>query len=215
MKPREGDEEGFSWSPVPEDDRPGAPAEPPPEPAPAPSAEPAPTFLPPQPPVPVAPPSARPAGLEGQELAAWWPRVMALSIDGIIGIVGVALLAAIGAAAASADSGANATATGIAIVASPLIVPFIYTAPMLASTNGQTLGKRAMRIRVIREGGEEITYGHALLREWVAKVLAIQVIGGFLLAPPVLDAFWPIWDAENRSLHDMMAETRVVRAVPT
>jgi uncharacterized RDD family membrane protein YckC len=140
---------------------------------------------------------------------------MALSIDGILGILGVALLAALGAALAGADADSDAGATAIAILISPLIVPFVYTAPMLASTNGQTLGKRAVKIRVVREGGEEITYGHALLREFVAKVVAIQLVGGFLLVPPVLDALWPLWDAENRSLHDMMAETRVVRAVPT
>jgi uncharacterized RDD family membrane protein YckC len=67
-------------------------------------------------------------------------------------------------------------------------------------------------------------WGWALLREFVIKGLALGVassiasgltffllgIGG--IAPYLADYLWPLWDDQNRAVHDMIAETRVVRA---
>jgi uncharacterized RDD family membrane protein YckC len=77
--------------------------------------------------------------------------------------------------------------------------------------NGQTPGKQIARIRVVRESGEPLTYGYSLLRELAVKQLLIGSVGAFFLSIPVLlDYLWPLWDDQNRALHDMVAQTRVV-----
>jgi len=38
------------------------------------------------------------------------------------------------------------------------------------------------------------------------------LIGGLFFFPPFLDLLWPIWDEENRTLHDMVVSTHVVYA---
>jgi uncharacterized RDD family membrane protein YckC len=79
--------------------------------------------------------------------------------------------------------------------------------------NGQTPGKQIARIGVVRESGEPLTYGYSLLRELAVKQLLIGFVGAFFLYIPVLlDYLWPLWDDQNRALHDMVAQTRVVEA---
>jgi uncharacterized RDD family membrane protein YckC len=42
------------------------------------------------------------------------------------------------------------------------------------------------------------------------------VVGGFLLGIPwLIDVLWPLWDDENRALHDMIVKSHVVRSTPT
>ena len=79
--------------------------------------------------------------------------------------------------------------------------------------NGQTLGKQAAGIRAVQESGEPFTFGTAVLREFAIKNLLFGTIGGFFLAiPTLLNYLWPLWDDQNRALHDMLASTRVVHA---
>jgi uncharacterized RDD family membrane protein YckC len=60
-----------------------------------------------------------------------------------------------------------------------------------------------------------MTYGWALLREFVVRVLLFGVLGSFFFSIPwLLDYLWPIWDESNRALHDMVVSTHVVRADP-
>jgi uncharacterized RDD family membrane protein YckC len=79
--------------------------------------------------------------------------------------------------------------------------------------NGETLGKQWVGIRVLRLDGQPTTFGYGLLREFVIKGLLFGFIGSFFLSiPTLLDWLWPLWDDENRALHDMLANSRVVRA---
>jgi uncharacterized RDD family membrane protein YckC len=79
--------------------------------------------------------------------------------------------------------------------------------------NGQTLGKQITGIRVVQESGEPFTFGAAVLREFAIKYLLFGTVGGFFLAiPTLLDILWPLWDDQNRALHDMGASTHVIKA---
>jgi uncharacterized RDD family membrane protein YckC len=163
-----------------------------------------------------APPSA-PGALE---LAGWWSRVWAALLDGlIIGVGGLLLMALFGAVFsvgffASDEAGVISVIVGLMLAFGAFaIVSLLYAPLMMARTNGQTLGRMALGIRVVRANGHPMTFGWAMLREVAVKWLLFGVVGGsftFGLAS-LLDVLWPLWDDENRALHDFFVDTRVVR----
>jgi uncharacterized RDD family membrane protein YckC len=70
----------------------------------------------------------------------------------------------------------------------------------------------ATGIRVVRAGGEPMTFGFALLREVVVKTLLFGIASSLTAGLASLaDVLWPLWDEENRALHDFIVNTRVVR----
>ena len=88
------------------------------------------------------------------------------------------------------------------------IVALLYAPVMMARTNGQTLGRMAVGIRVVRANGEPMTFGCAMLREVAVKCAAVRrrrELVTFGLAT-LLDVLWPLWDEENRALHDFVVE---------
>jgi uncharacterized RDD family membrane protein YckC len=76
----------------------------------------------------------------------------------------------------------------------------IYQAAMLAA-RGQTLGKIAVKIKVVRLDGSDITSGQAWGRELARMILGFLYIVDW---PPVF------FTKDRRSVHDMLAKTRVV-----
>ena len=165
--------------------------------------------LPPTPPPPSAPPpgygtaTGAPSGTwQGITLAGWWQRVGATLLDTLIIVVPIAVVAL-------------AVDPALGILGGALAGLTYYPLLMMreGKANGQTLGKQIVGIRVVLVSREPFTYGPALLREFAIKYLLFGVVGGFFLAiPTVLDDLWPLWDDENRALHDMLASTRVVKA---
>ena len=148
-------------------------------------------------------------------LASWGRRAIAQIIDGIIISIGAVVVFAVFAAfglTVDTDGGA-----GVFIVAAILgvlafsIVALLYAPAMMARTNGRTLGRMATNIRVIRTGGEPISFGFAMLREVLVKSLLVGVVSSatFGLAW-LLDILWPLWDEENRALHDFVVGTRTI-----
>jgi uncharacterized RDD family membrane protein YckC len=95
-------------------------------------------------------------------------------------------------------------------------VAVLFYAPVLmareGANNGQTWGKQIVGITVVRNAGEPVGMGFAFLREVVVKNLLFGWIGSFFAGiPTLLDYLWPLWDDENRCLHDMVVSTHVVR----
>lgn len=106
---------------------------------------------------------------------------------------------------------------GALLLATALVWDYFLLAPVFmmrgGEHNGQSPGKQAVGIRVVREDGQPITFGSALLREVVVKMLLFETVGGFIfLLPTALNYLWPLWDEQNRALHDMVVSTRVVEA---
>ena len=96
------------------------------------------------------------------------------------------------------------------------VVSLLY-APLLmmrqGQNNGQSWGKQVVGIRVVRDNGQAFTFGPAAMREIVYKQLCVGIASSIIpVIPWFLDYFWPLWDDENRALHDMAASTHVVRA---
>ncbi|HST41928.1 MAG TPA: RDD family protein, partial [Conexibacter sp.] len=164
---------------------------------------------------------ARPDGVaseQGQvtyELAAYSTRVWAFLID-LLPFVVLGLLIAIGVSIGegSTDSDEARELTRTLALALGIPLTLLY-APLLlirrGARNGQTLGKQAMRIRVVKESGEPVTLGSALMREVVGRQLLIAFTYGLYA---VIDYAWPLWDRSRQALHDKVAQTRVVLAEP-
>jgi uncharacterized RDD family membrane protein YckC len=211
-----GDESGSPLQPPATPTGPQAPT-------PGPQAEPAGTPREQAPPGPEAPPGYRgpvpPGGWQeplaaqgpawaGAPLSGWWRRVGAYILDGIF----TALLIWLGSGLIVAGS----EAAGVILFFVGLVVAFFYFPITMAregAPNGQSLGKQILSIRVVRDDGEPVSFGFALLRQFVVFYLLFQVIGSVLLGIPwLLDVLWPLWDSEHRALHDMMVKSHVVEA---
>jgi uncharacterized RDD family membrane protein YckC len=168
---------------------------------------------------PVAPAGQAQASVLGRYvLASWLSRVGAQLIDGlIVGVGALVLFLPIGAAAgagfaADSDAGIAAAILGLILwVLCVALVALLYAPTMMARTNGKTLGRMVTNIRVVRTSGEPITFGFAMLREVVVKSLGFGIAGSFTFGlAPLVDYLWPLWDEENRCLHDFIVNTRVV-----
>jgi uncharacterized RDD family membrane protein YckC len=138
----------------------------------------------------------------GVVYSGWWRRGGALIIDNL-------LLVAIAAIFFALAFLPNDTLAGIAIVLAILfwfVFPFVYFTYFHGKT-GQTIGKRALGIRVVHaERRDPIGYGPAFGRYAMVFVFSIFTI------PLLLDYLFPLWDSRNQSLHDKVVSSIVVRA---
>jgi uncharacterized RDD family membrane protein YckC len=46
----------------------------------------------------------------------------------------------------------------------------------------------------------------------IASGLTFFLLGVGGIGPYLADYLWPLWDDQNRAVHDMIAETRVIRS---
>jgi uncharacterized RDD family membrane protein YckC len=130
-----------------------------------------------------APPVGGPSGPR----ASFWQRFGAVIIDGILlDIVNFALTAALKGA-------------GYALGLLLAIAYFVY---FEGGPTGQTIGKRALGIRVISfDTGGPIGYGRAFVR-YVGRIVSFVVL--------LLGYLWMLWDPEKQCWHDKMASDVVV-----
>jgi uncharacterized RDD family membrane protein YckC len=84
---------------------------------------------------------------------------------------------------------------------------FIYNL-MLLGDSGQTLGKRWLRIRIVRTDGSDADLGRLFALRMFLPWLLGFFLGPFFVLPDLLCIFGD----EKRCLHDMMAGTVVVEA---
>jgi len=157
-------------------------------------------------------------------LASWGSRLAAYAIDALVLLVPflIVFFALIGGAVGLTGTDDEDVAVGGLIAAGILsvlafaVIALLY-APLLmrreGPRNGQTWGRQALGIRAVRDNGEPFTFGSAAVREVVLKNLAVGVASSIIpILPWFLNFFWPLWDDENRALHDMAASTHVVKA---
>jgi uncharacterized RDD family membrane protein YckC len=160
-------------------------------------------------------PIAQQQGWQGRPLASWGSRLGAYFIDALILLIpAVVLTVIVVAIAAGSDTGA--IVTGILGFLAYLAVALIYAPVLMAregQNNGQTWGKQMLGIRVVRDNGQTMSFGWAALREIAVKGLAVTIASSIIpIIPWFLNFFWPLWDDENRALHDMIVSTHVIRA---
>lgn len=154
-------------------------------------------------------------GWGGAPLASWASRVGAQLLDWLIVAVPVAILGGIVAAIFIAGSNVGGVVTAIVFGGLWLVATFLYAPVLMAregAHNGQTWGKQIVGITVVRDTGEQVGFGWAALRQIVVIQILFGWIGGFFASiPTIVNYLWPLWDGQNRCLHDMVVSSHVVR----
>jgi uncharacterized RDD family membrane protein YckC len=145
-----------------------------------------------------------PPGIE-RDFASWGRRLAAYLLDTLVLVVPPIVVIV---AVVVADPDENSAAWYVALIAylALIILPFVYFTFFHGDPRGQTVGKRALGIRVVSdETGNAIGYGRAFGR------YAITFVFGLFVLPVVLDYLWPLWDRKNQALHDKVVGSVVVR----
>lgn len=127
--------------------------------------------------------------------AGFWQRFFALILDGIIisvvsMLIGVVLSLVMGDAATNLNTVLQ------------LIIGIGYWV-FYQQKEGQTLGKKALGIKVVNASGKTPDLMTFFLREIIGKFVDALTIGvGYL---------WMLWDPKKQCLHDKIASTYVIR----
>jgi uncharacterized RDD family membrane protein YckC len=141
-------------------------------------------------------------------LAAPSTRFVAVLLDGVLFLPALVLFAAAGYALrgkASPDPNLPVMIGGGLYVLA-LAAYQIY----LLSTTGQSLGKRWMKIRIVRMDGSAPGFVHAFLLRSIVSGLPrmIPIVGNIF---SLVDALF-IFRQDRRCIHDLIANTRVIPA---
>jgi uncharacterized RDD family membrane protein YckC len=137
--------------------------------------------------------TAMPA-VSAAEKAGWGTRALAILIDAIgIGII---------AGAVSSILGGGPTSTQYEGL-STLFLAAYFTYFWSAAGKGQTLGSRALNIRVVKTDGSYLDYAGAFLR-YIGFAVSCAVF--------LIGVIWAAFDAHKQGWHDKIAGTYVVKA---
>lgn len=142
----------------------------------------------------------------------FWIRFAAYLIDALI--VGVAGMVIVGtfimfviASGESYDEDSASPAVVIAAVAMILlliVINWLYEALLTSSVRGATIGKQALGLRIVRADGAQLSFGRATARHFLKTMITplVPFAIGYLMAA---------FTNRKRALHDMLADTLVVR----
>ena len=147
--------------------------------------------------------------------AGFWPRFGAYLIDGIVAgiILKISMWLAMlpmtyylsqGFMSGNPQLGAIPPSLPMALflgVSLSVTLQALYYIIMWGG-RGATLGKMAMKIKIVSTDGSDISYGAAFLRYIGTIISSIPFSLGFL---------WMLWDDNNQTWHDKIASTYVVR----
>jgi uncharacterized RDD family membrane protein YckC len=162
--------------------------------------------MPPMPPVPAAEREAPTHGdpVTGAPLASWGRRAGGWFVDLLVYVVAFAASFAIALTTEDATGEVSAGAS-LLVFFVWFLGPTLY-AWLMVGAWGQTLGKMAVGITVVRSAdAERVSYLRSLGRAASTWLL------GLLFFPILLAYLWPLWDGRNQTLYDKMAGTIVVR----
>lgn len=138
-------------------------------------------------------PDARAAAAQetGVRYAGFWLRAWAWIIDAIVVSIGMAIVLT--------ALSINDQAVGSVF---QLAGGWLYFALLESSSSQATVGKMALSIKVTDLSGGRISFGRATGRYFGKFISGIILLIGFFMAG---------WTAKKQALHDMMADTLVVR----
>ena len=155
-----------------------------------------------------------PPGGGQPQLAGLGQRILAFLIDRfLVGIVVGAgyligfIVIAIGGSTNS-DAGAAVGAVGFLIILVMAVLGLgvlLFNEVYLAGkNNGQTIGKKMMKIRITKDDGTAFGYGDAFLRNLIGYWISSLVCS--------LGFFWALFDQQRQTWHDKIFKTHVTAA---
>lgn len=163
---------------------------------------------------PYAPYGGAPGYVGALPLAHWGLRVGATVLDSLILVpfyVIAAIILAASTTAATYDPNTDTFSGGGVSPAALVVIALVYLGGLgfvlyqlyRQGTTGQTIGKKVVGIRVIREADGQYTgFGMAFVRYLAHIVDGLACYIGFL---------WPLWDQKNQTFADKMCSTVVVK----
>lgn len=163
---------------------------------------------------PYAPYGGAPGYAGALPLAHWGLRVGATLLDGLMLLPFYIIAAIILTASTTAStydpntdtfSGGGVSPAGLVVVALVYLGALAFGLYQLyrQGTTGQTIGKKIVGIRVVREADGQYTgFGMAFVRGLAHFVDSIACYIGFL---------WPLWDQKNQTFADKICGTVVVK----
>ncbi|MGW8487412.1 RDD family protein [Streptomyces sp. NPDC055886] len=132
------------------------------------------------------------------ELAHWGLRFGGTIIDGLI--IGLPYIVFVGIGAGMGDSTGGVLVMIGALLAFGLGIWQLYQ----EGTTGQTIGKKAVGIRLLREAdGRPLGFGMAFVRRLAHFLDSVACYIGWL---------WPLWDEKKQTFADKVCSSVVVKA---
>ena len=135
-----------------------------------------------------------PEGMTALEIASVGQRLGEWLVDGLIGIlvggVGFLVVAVIG----------RFPQLPVFVFVIAYAVAYLW----LVSTRGQSPGKMAIGIEIVRMDGSSLGFGGALTREIIGKIVSSLIF--------CLGYIWILFDSKRQGWHDKIAGTYVVKA---
>ncbi|HEY6929391.1 MAG TPA: RDD family protein [Thermoanaerobaculia bacterium] len=131
----------------------------------------------------------------------FWIRFLAVLIDGAIAFTVGMLIGLVFGTARAVGGRAPFTASGCISSFLQLLYGVGYET-LLVGAYGATLGKMALRLKVVTPDGGRVSYMTALGRYFAKILSAIILLIGYIMAA---------FDEEKRALHDRICNTRVIR----
>ena len=128
------------------------------------------------------------------EKAGWWTRFVAIFIDGVGLFIIEQVLGNVLYPGTDATSHFGFTT---------LIDGVYFTYFWSKAGQGQTLGSRALHIRVVKTDGSYLDYGTAFLR-FIGYLISLYCLA--------IGLIWAAFDAQKQGWHDKIAGTYVVKA---
>ena len=127
--------------------------------------------------------------------AGWWTRFLAVLIDGI----GLSIIGGILSSIVSGGDAMGASAQGLQTLLG--LAYFLYF--WSSYGKGQTIGMRALKIKVVKTDGSQLDLVGAFLR-YIGLVISIAVV--------FIGVIWAAFDGQKQGWHDKIAGTYVVKA---
>ncbi|PLX89099.1 MAG: hypothetical protein C0618_02885 [Desulfuromonas sp.] len=141
------------------------------------------------------------ADLRAHPKAGFWIRGTAMTLDAILVLTLQAMLGGMLFLAGILNGSGDENLALLVQLFSSLLSLVYYI--FFTGYCGQTPGKMALRIKVVRCDGSPLTYGRAAFRELPAKFISGIILAiGYLLAA---------FDDQKQALHDRMSDTYVIK----
>lgn len=134
-----------------------------------------------------------PEGMSALEIASAGQRLGAFLVDFAISV----LVGIVGLVIGSAMDGDGSVVNFV------LSIGYWIVVLIMVATRGQSPGKIAIGIKIVKTDGSSIGFGTTLLREIIGKLVSSIII--------LLGYIWILFDGQRQGWHDKIASTYVVK----